>query len=294
MDKLFYSIQEKGPVCVGLDTSIDYIPEELNNTFDSLEDRLFEFNRSIVDSTNDIVAAYKVQIAYYEALGIQGLKAYKRTLDYIKMKNIPLIADVKRGDISKTAQMYAKAHFSGDFEVDMITVNMYMGSDTLEPYEDYLKSGKGIFVLVKTSNPGSGDIQNIKTASNEFVYQRVIELLENKGKKHIGSSGYSSIGAVVGCTHVEDGVAIRKRMKNTFFLIPGYGAQGGTAENVSNYLINGNGGIINSSRGIILSYKNEKWENLKFDEAAREAAIEMKTKIMAEINNSMKAGETNG
>src|SRR6056297_276555 len=251
MDKLYQSVQEKGPVCVGLDTSMDYIPESITSKYDNVEDRLYAFNRAIIDSTKDIAAAFKVQIAYYEAQGIQGMMAYKRTLDYVKKNKVPVIADVKRGDISKTAQMYAKAHFSGDFEADVITINMYMGSDTLEPYEEYLKKGKGIFVLLKTSNPGSGDIQNIKTQSHEYVYQRIIDILEKKGRSFIGSSGYSSIGAVVGCTHVEDGLAIRKRMQNTFFLIPGYGAQGGTANDVSNYLIKGNGGIINSSRGII-------------------------------------------
>ena len=280
MDKLFYTVKEKGPVCIGLDTSIDYIPASINDKYDCIEDRLFEFNRKIIDSTEDIAAAFKVQIAYYEAEGLQGLMAYKRTLDYIRNKKVPLIADVKRGDISKTGQMYAKAHFSGDFEVDMITVNMYMGSDTLEPYEKYLKSGKGLFVLLKTSNPGSGDIQNLKTDSGKYVYQKMIELLEEKAQDLIGSSGYSSLGAVVGCTHVEDGIAIRNRMKNTFFLVPGYGAQGGTAVDVSNYLIHGNGGVINSSRGIILAYRSEKWRDLEFDEAARKAATEMRTQIM--------------
>lgn len=280
MDKLFFSVKEKGPVCIGLDTALEYIPESLIKKYDRIEDRLFEFNRGIIESTKDIAAAYKVQIAYYEAEGIQGLLAYKRTLDYIRSKKIPLIADVKRGDISKTAQMYAKAHFSGDFEADIITVNMYMGSDTLKPYEKYLKSGKGIFVLLKTSNPGSGDIQNLKTDSGHYVYQRMIDLLENKGNDFLESSGYSAVGAVVGCTHVEDGLAIRKKMKNTFFLIPGYGAQGGTASDVSNYLIQGNGGIINSSRSIILAYKKEKYNNLPYDEAAREAAKDMQTNIL--------------
>src|SRR6056297_876145 len=196
MDKLFFSVKEKGPVCIGLDTSVEYIPESINKKYDRVEDQLFEFNRRIIESTKDIAAAFKVQIAYYEAEGIQGLLAYKRTLDYIRRKKIPLIADIKRGDISKTAQMYAKAHFSGDFESDMITVNMYMGSDTLEPYQDYLKAGKGIFVLLKTSNPRSGDIQNLKTESGQYVYQKIIELLEKKGKELLGTSGFSALGAV--------------------------------------------------------------------------------------------------
>src|SRR6056297_1308465 len=196
MDKLFYAVQEKGPVCIGLDTSTDYIPQSINKMHDRVEDRLFEFNRRIIDATHDLAAVFKVQIAYYEAEGIQGLLAYKRTLAYIRSKKMPVIADVKRGDISKTGQMYAKAHFSGDFEADMMTVNMYMGSDTLEPYEEYLKTGKGIFVLLKTSNPGSGDIQNLKTESGQYVYQKMIELLEKKGKELLGTSGFSALGAV--------------------------------------------------------------------------------------------------
>jgi len=275
MDKLFYAVQEKGPICIGLDTATDYIPGSIKKSYERVEDQLFEFNRRIIDATHDVTAAFKVQIAYYEAEGIQGLKAYKRTLAYIREKQTPVIADVKRGDISKTGQMYAKAHFTGDFESDVMTVNMYMGSDTLAPYEEYLKKGKGLFILLKTSNPGSGDIQNLKTESGQYVYQKMIELLEKKGKELLGTSGFSALGAVVGCTHVEDGVAIRKRMKNTFFLIPGYGAQGGTASDVSNYLIHGNGGIINSSRSIILAGTKEKYNDLPFDEAAREAAREM-------------------
>ncbi len=292
MDKLFQSVQKNGPVCVGLDTSLEYIPEQFKSQFDSIEEQLFEFNRSVIDSTNDLVGAYKVQIAYYEALGLSGLKAYKRTLDYIKKLKIPLIADVKRGDIAKTAEMYAKAHFSGDFEVDIITVNMYMGLDTLDPYENYLNKGKGIFVLLKTSNPGSGEIQNLKTQSNETVYEKMIDLLEKKGAKFIGTSGYSAIGAVVGCTHVEDGMTIRNRMKTSFLLVPGYGAQGGTASDVSRYLINKNGGIINSSRGILLAYKNKKWEGLNFDEAARKATLEMKTQILNELQKQSEKGDT--
>ncbi len=283
MDKLYNWVKERGPICLGLDTALEYIPESIRSRHINKEDQIFAFNRGIIEATKDIVASYKVQIAYYEAEGIQGLMAYKKTLDYIKANKVPVIADIKRGDISKTAQMYAKAHFSGDFEVDAITVNMYMGTDTIEPYYEYLKKGKGIFVLLKTSNPRSGDIQNIKTQTGEFVYHEIMKLLDKKGKELLGQSHYSPIGAVVGCTHPEDGVAIREYMKNTFFLIPGYGAQGGKPQDVVKYLINGNGGIINSSRGLILAYKKETWKGLKFDEAARKATIEMKDTILQQL-----------
>jgi orotidine-5'-phosphate decarboxylase len=282
INKLYEAIEKKGTVCVGLDTAVEYIPDSITEKYENVEDQLFNFNKKIIDATYDVTATYKVQIAYYEAEGLNGLRAYKRTLEYIREKNILVIADVKRGDIAKTAEMYAKAHFSGELEADFMTINPYMGIDTLEPYYDYLKKGKGIFVLLKTSNPGSGAIQNIKSENGEYVYQILADLLEKEGKKFMGSSSYSSIGAVVGCTHVEEGKAVRKQMPGTFFLVPGYGAQGGTAADVSEYLVNGNGGIVNSSRGILLAYKRDNPDNLKFDEASRNAVVKMRDAILKE------------
>ena len=159
MDKLYQRVEERGVVCVGLDTSLDYIPDFIKEG-KSNEDAIVEFNKAIIDATYDVAACFKVQIAYYEALGLAGLKAYKRTLDYLKEKDAIIIADIKRGDIAATAKQYAKAHFEGDFEVDFITLSPYMGMDSIEPYLPYLESGKkGIFSLVRTSNKGAEDIE---------------------------------------------------------------------------------------------------------------------------------------
>jgi len=279
IDKLFDRVEHYGNVCIGLDTATDYIPEAIKAEKETVEDTLFEFNRRIIEATKDITACYKVQIAYYEAQGLKGLQAYARTVSYIRELKIPVIGDVKRGDIAKTAQMYAKAHFSGDFEVDAITVNPYLGTDTLEPYYDYLRQGKAIFVLLKTSNPGSGTVQNILSKEGKTVYETLGEKVIDEGKLHMGNNGFSSICTVVGCTHAKEGKRLRQQMPNTFFLIPGYGAQGGKAQDLTGYLMNGNGGIVNSSRGIILAYRRNNPDNLPFDEASRRAAIKMRDRI---------------
>ncbi len=201
---------------------------------------------------------------------------YKKTLEYIRKKGGIVIADIKRGDISATAKMYAKAHFEGDFESDFITLNPYMGMDTLEPYSEYFKNKeKGAFLLLRTSNKGSKDIQYLDLKDNKKVYNKVGEKIENIGKEFLGKYGYSSIGAVVGCTAEENN--IRQELKHTFVLIPGYGAQGGKADVAKSYLSQGNGGIVNSSRGgILLAYKKYDEEGKNFEEYAREEVISMK------------------
>ncbi|OFI06261.1 orotidine 5'-phosphate decarboxylase [Clostridium acetireducens DSM 10703] len=283
IDKLYESVNNKGPVCVGLDTAIEYIPKDFLDKYNYTEDAIFRFNQKIIDSTFDVSACYKVQIAYYEALGIKGLIAYKNTLKYIKEIGGIAIADIKRGDISKTAEMYAKAHFEGDFESDFITVNPYMGLDSIEPYEDYVKNNeKGLFILVRTSNKGAKDIQYIDSKSDERIYNIVGEKVQKIGEKYIGNCGYSSIGGVVGCTHLEEGIEIRNNLDKTFFLIPGYGAQGGKADDVAVYFKNGNGGVVNSSRGILLAYKKHE-NHEKFDLCAREEAISMRDNILKSI-----------
>ncbi|KHD38752.1 orotidine 5'-phosphate decarboxylase [Clostridium acetobutylicum] len=280
IDRLFDSVEKKGHVCLGLDTDITYVPEEFCKKFNSIEDAIFNFNKKIIDATLDVVSCYKVQIAYYEAYGLKGLLAYKRTLEYLREKKAIAIADIKRGDIAKTAEMYAKAHFEGDFEADFVTLNPYMGLDGIEPYMPYIeKREKGLFILLRTSNKGAYDIQYIKTQGGKNVYDEVGEKIYDLGQKVTGRSKYSSIGAVVGCTHVEEGVEIRNKFKNMFFLIPGYGAQGGTAKEVSLYLRGGNGGVVNSSRGILLAYKKEENGEKIFDECARLAAINMRDEI---------------
>ena len=270
IDRLYEKVQQNGNSCVGLDTDIDYIPGWLKEKCQSVEESLFEFNRMIIDATEDITSCYKLQIAYYESYGLKGLMAYKRTLEYVKSKGAISIGDIKRGDIAKTAQMYAKAHFEGDFESDFITLSPYMGMDSIEPYMDYMKNkNKGAFVLLRTSNPGAKDIQYIRTDSGNHVYDEVGAQIEKLGQQVMGDCGYSSLGAVVGCTHVDEGEKIRAQFAKTYFLIPGYGAQGGKGDDVKVYLKNGNGGVVNSSRGILLAYKKVEGGEKRFDECAR-------------------------
>lgn len=281
IDKLFKVVEEKGHVCVGLDTDISYIPKNFVEKFNSIEDALFNFNKEIIDATFEDTACYKPQIAYYEALGIEGLKAYSRTLKYIKSKGGITIGDIKRGDIAKTAEMYAKAHFEGDFEADFITLSPYMGLDTIEPFLPYINNKeKGVFILVRTSNKGSVDVQYIESKGCRRIYNIVGEKINNLGKESIGECGYSSIGGVVGCTHVEEGIEIRNSLDSTFFLIPGYGAQGGKAEDVALYLKDGNGGVVNSSRGVLLAYKGKEDGEENFAKYAKEEVIRMKNEIL--------------
>ncbi|GAA0717980.1 orotidine-5'-phosphate decarboxylase [Clostridium malenominatum] len=281
IDKLYERVKEKGHVCVGLDTSIDYLPKEFINKCGSQGEAILRFNQRIIDATDDVAACFKVQIAYYEALGLEGLLAYKKTLDYLKSKEAIIISDIKRGDIADTAKMYAKAHFEGDFETDFITLNPYMGMDSIEPYLDYVKEKeKGLFVLVRTSNKGAKDIEYLETKEDGKVYEAVGEKINTLGKEYVGKYGYSSIGGVVGCTHVDEAISMRSKLSNTFFLIPGYGAQGGKAEDVALYLKEGNGGVVNSSRGILLAYKKEEGNFERFEDYSRKEAINMRDAIL--------------
>ena len=281
IDKLFACVAEKGHVCVGLDTDVTYLPEHLANEFPGIEDGLFAFNKAIIDSTLDVSACYKVQIAYYEAYGMAGLRAYARTLAYLREKKAVIIADIKRGDIAKTAEMYAKAHFTGEFEADFITLSPYMGLDSLSPYLPYIKeNGKGVFVLIRTSNEGAKDIEYLPTENGKRVYHVVGEKLQQLGKEFIGDCGYSAIGGVMGCTHPDEAAEIRQMLDTTFFLIPGYGAQGGKAEDIAKYLRNGNGGVVNSSRGILLAYRKQENGAAHFADCARAEAIRMRDDIL--------------
>lgn len=284
IDKLFESVEKNGHVCVGLDTDAEYIPKWVINKNTSIEDAIFEYNKNIIDATLDVVSCYKVQIAYYEALGISGLMVYKKTLEYIRSKKAIVIADIKRGDIAKTAEMYAKAHFEGDFESDFVTLNPYMGLDGVEPYLPYVKNKeKGLFLLVRTSNKGAEDIQYVDTKEKEKVYNVVGEKIQQIGEQCMGSCGYSSIGGVVGCTHVEEGIKLRSDLNKMFFLIPGYGAQGGKAEDVALYLHQGNGGVVNSSRGILLAYKKVEDGEKNYGECARKEAVRMRDDILSKL-----------
>lgn len=281
VDKLYDNVLKNGHVCVGLDTDYNYIPNCFSSKFSSEAEAIYNFNKEIIDATYDVAACFKVQIAYYEAHGIEGMKAYSSTLKYIKNKGLISIADIKRGDISKTAQMYAAAHFSGDFEADFITLSPYMGiNDSIEPFLKYIdQNEKGIFVLARTSNKGAKDFQYIKDENKIPLYEAVGSKIEELASKNIGKCGFSSIGAVVGCTNNEEGLKLRNILKSSFLLIPGYGAQGGKAEDIKAYLINGNGAVVNSSRGILLAYKKIENGGNKFALYAREEAIRMRNDI---------------
>ncbi|HBF78110.1 MAG TPA: orotidine-5'-phosphate decarboxylase, partial [Clostridiaceae bacterium] len=198
----------------------------------------------------------------------------------IKEKGCLAISDIKRGDIADTAKMYAKAHFEGDFETDFITLSPYMGMDSIDPYLKYIEEGrKGVFILVRTSNRGYYDFQEIKDENGTSLFYKVGDKVSELSNKYIGKCGYSSIGAVVGCTHREESKLIRERYKNMFFLIPGYGAQGGGGLDAASYLKDGNGGVVNSSRGILLAYKKYEDGSKNFDEYARKEVLRMREDI---------------
>ena len=273
IDRLIEDIQAKSFVCVGLDPRLDLIPESFHGG--SVSETLFSFNKEIIDATHDLAACFKPQIAFYEALGLEGLKAYARTVQYLRERGILVIGDIKRGDISSTADAYAKAHFTGDFEVDFITINPYMGYDTLDAYLPYLeKENKGVFVLVRTSNPGAGDIEG-QQVSGQLLYEKIAEDLAQKAQDYLGKSGHSSLGFVFGGTQSEDIEAIRENFKEIPFLIPGYGAQGAEAADIKAYLGGGSNSIVNSSRGIIYAWRQVENGDQKVGEAARAAVQSM-------------------
>ncbi|WP_281703687.1 orotidine-5'-phosphate decarboxylase [Parvimonas micra] len=282
IDRLYEAVKEKGFVCVGLDSHLDYIPNYIKEKHEKLSDVIFEYNKTIIDATSDIVAIYKPQIAYYEANGLEGLIAYQRTLRYLKEKGLLSIGDVKRGDIASTAKEYAKAHFKGEFEADFITLNPYMGMDSITPYLDYLKTGeKGVFVLLRTSNEGAKDIECLDY-NGEALYFQVGDELKKFADELTSECGYSPLGFVVGATHSEEAKKIRERYKNIFFLLPGYGAQGAKAEDIRTYLNDFNGGVVNSSRGIIKYYQKFEDGEERFAHYTREAVLNMRKDIYGE------------
>lgn len=299
IDRLIEKIkQTKNPSVVGLDTCVDYLPDDMKNEIKSLDDvceALTEFNKNVVDSICDIVPAVKVQVAYYEMYGVQGMQAFQNTLKYAKSKGMFTMADIKRNDIGSTAAAYSKAYlgktvFNGvevtPFESDFVTINGYLGTDGIKPFvDDAEKYDKGAFVLVKTSNPSSGDLQNKKLVGSETVFEEMANFVCEWGKNLVGENGYSSLGAVVGATHKAEAELLRKKYPSLFFLVPGYGAQGATAEDVSvNFDKDGLGAIVNSSRGILCAYKKGKYNGLNYFKAARQAALDMKDDLTKFIN----------
>lgn len=255
---------KNGPLCVGLDTDPSYIPQNVLNKYENPALAVLDYNKAIIERVvNDKSACcFKVQIAYYEAMGIEGLKVYAETLKMIKKTGLIAISDIKRGDIGATSEAYAKAHFSGDFETDIITVNPYMGFDTLVPFSSWStpeKGGKGAFVLLCTSNPGMKDIEHQKLSDGSILLEKVGDEIERIGeeyKKCYENQSCGVLGAVVGATQESDARYLRDKYKNTFFLIPGYGAQGGAAR-IAATLLDKAGGTVNSSRGILCAWKKD-------------------------------------
>ncbi len=282
MERLRAACVENGPLCVGLDTDPSYLPPEVLRMHDSPAEAVLAYNRALIGATSAHAACFKVQIAYYEAMGRAGLSAYAETLSAARASGVTVIADVKRGDIADTAKAYARAHFTGDFEADIVTLNPYMGFDTLEPFMEYIESaGKGAFVLLRTSNPGMRDIEwlelaggyprdgmrlDASSASGEAksgdapsrvldrVGDGIVSLMERFGPAVDGSC--APFGVVVGCTEETDARSIRDRYPGLFFLIPGYGAQGGAAR-VAATLLDRAGGTVNSSRAILTAWKKD-------------------------------------
>ena len=304
IDRLIDKIKEtNNPTVMGLDPRYEMLPkcvtDKYSKDLEGVCEAIVEYNKTLIDATYDIIPAVKPQIAFYEMYGIPGMKAFEETCKYAKEKNMIVIADNKRGDIGSTAKAYSNAFLGktliGEkeesiYDVDFITVNPYIGIDCVKPFiEDCKKYDKGIFILVKTSNPSSGELQDLKLENNQEVYLQVTNLVEKWGEDLRGKYGYSSIAAVVGATYPEQLEQIRKEAPHIYFLIPGYGAQGGKAGDIAlGFDSNGLGGIVNASRSLMCAYKSDMWKD-KFKEddyakATRAEAIRMRD----ELNKAIK------
>lgn len=303
MDRLIKKIIEKdNPSVAGLDPMLSYIPNflkesaysEYGKTLKGAAEAIWQFNKSLIDALSPIIPAIKPQSAYYEMYGFEGVRVLNKTISYAKEQGLYVITDVKRNDIGSTAEAYAKAYLGetdidGElipaFSSDCVTINAYLGSDGLLPFIKYCnENDKGIFALVKTSNPSSGELQDLTFFDGETLYEKTGSLIEKYGEASIGEYGYSNAGAVVGATYPEQLSKIRERFKNMFFLIPGYGAQGGGADGVVGaFDKNGIGGIVNSSRAIMCAYKNEKCDEKDFATAAIREAVRMRDEINSVI-----------
>ncbi len=295
-------IAMQNPTVAGLDPKLDYVPASIKEacfakygkTLDGAAAALFEFNKALIDALCDVVPAIKPQAAYYEMYGWQGVKALCDTIAYARKKGMFVITDGKRNDIGTTMEAYATAHL-GETEVlgqdieafgaDALTVNGYLGTDGIKPLADICKEkDKGIFVLVKTSNPSSGELQDMKLETNESVYEHMGRMCEAWGEELVGESGYSAVGAVVGATYPEQLKEMRAKLPHTFFLVPGYGAQGGGAEDVKfAFDKNGIGAIINSSRGIMCAWKKQGLTEEDFAQAAKNEAVRMRDELLGAI-----------
>ena len=304
IQKLISNIQKtKAPIVVGLDPMMNYIPQqvkekafqEFGETLEGAAEAIWQYNKEIVDCTCDLIPAVKPQIAMYEQFGIEGMKAFKKTVDYCKSKGLVVIGDVTRGDIGSTSAAYATGHLGkvqvgsktySAFDEDFATVNPYLGSDGIKPFMEVCKEEKkGLFILVKTSNPSSGEFQD-QLIDGKPLYELVGEKVAQWGEECMGEQ-YSYIGAVVGATYPEMGKVLRKVMPKSYILVPGYGAQGGKGADLVHFFNeDGLGAIVNSSRGIIAAYKQEKYAKFgaeHFGEASRAAVEDM----VADINQAL-------
>ncbi len=302
-DRLIENIIEKqNPTVAGLDPKLDYVPASVKDacfaqygkTLEGAAAALLAFNKAIIDQIYDIVPAVKPQAAYYEMYGWQGVKALAETIAYAREKGMFVITDGKRNDIGTTMEAYATAHLgttdvAGEavdaFGADALTVNGYLGTDGIKPLVNICKEkDKGIFVLVKTSNPSSGELQDLQLVNGASVYEQMGKMCERWGEELPGKYGYSGVGAVVGATYPEQLAEMREKAPHTFFLVPGYGAQGGGANDAKNaFDNNGRGAIINSSRGIMCAWKKQGLTEDDFAAAARQEALRMKDDILSVI-----------
>lgn len=306
-DRLMGKIdKKKSHVCVGLDPRLNRIPEEIRekavekygHTLKAVAESFLEFNKGIIDAVKDYAPIVKPQMAFYEQYGHQGVKAFEKTVLYAKKQGLLVITDAKRNDIGSTAKAYADGHLgSPDFwegevlesKADSLTVTPYLGSDGIKPFvQSSLRYDKGIFTLVKTSNPSSGELQDLKTEEGELIYEKIAKLVAQWGEEVVGERGYSSIGAVVGATYPKEAKSLREIMKNNYFLVPGYGAQGGGAEDVLPcFNEDGYGAVVNSSRGIIFAYQNEEY-SADYQKAAKEAVQQMRDDINITLDKADK------
>lgn len=308
-DKLTKSIRDKdNPTVLGLDPILDYIPDSILTFFrDQCDDpamaaglAIFEFNRRLIESVADIVPAIKPQLAYYEQYGIHGAEALYRTAEYARKKGLLVLADGKRNDIGSSATAYARAILGESLlidgsekamlDADAVTVNAYLGIDGVQPFLQLCReSGKGVFILVRTSNPSAGDLQDQVLSSGRTVYEKMAELCAQWGEDLVGECGYSAVGAVVGATWPLQASRLRKLMPRSFVLVPGYGAQGATADDaVRGFGADGGGGIVNASRSLMCAWKNLGLSHEQFDLAARKEALKMKDKLNEALTRKLK------
>ncbi len=301
IDILIEKIKEKNnPSVIGLDPKVEYVPQyikekhynEHGKTLKGAAEAILEFNKELIDALYNIIPAVKPQSAYYEMYGFEGIRVLHETIKYANLKGLYVINDVKRNDIGSTAEAYSTAYLGETaiddtmhmaFNADSITVNPYLGTDGIMPFVSTCnKYKKSIFVLVKTSNPSSGELQDLFTEEGSRFYEKTAKLVDKWGKDSMGKHGYSNIGAVVGATYPEQAVILRKIMPNTYFLVPGYGAQGGTAKDTAKcFNKDGLGAIVNSSRGVMCAYQINRINEKDFAMAARQAAIDMREDIVS-------------